>query len=194
MEYLSAQPVVQFDNLLVVTYDYVLGSHVAENTSDFIPILKMLGALHADHVVHGDIRLSNIVFAGMQSSLIDFDFSGKHGEKKYPAGYNREIFDGFRHADAKENSFLELKHDFYALSGLMNLFSTTESSEEWSVVCNAVSNGEIEIAIQMLDQLQIPIRCANTAIIDRLNATGSLQNEQSLKKRRRSKSSRTSRS
>ncbi len=68
--------------------------------------------LHADQVIHRNIRLSNIVFAEYQSSLIDFDFSGERGVKKYPEGYNCEILDGFRHADAKENTFLEIEHDF----------------------------------------------------------------------------------
>jgi hypothetical protein len=161
IDYLSAQPVVEFNNLLVITYDYVRGSHVAENTFDFIPILKMLGLLHDKHLVHGDIRLSNIVFAGIQSSLIDFDFSGEHGAKKYPAGFNREIFDGFRHPGAKENAVMKLEHDLFALARLMNLFSTTESSEKWFAVCSAVSIGDIKGAIQLLEKLQIPLRFAN---------------------------------
>jgi hypothetical protein len=130
MKYLNAKPVVRFDKLLVITYDDIVGSHIPKNTSDFVPILKMLGALHADHVVDGDIRLSNIVFAKDQSSLIDFDFSGERGVKKYPAGYICEILDGFRHADAKENAFLEIEHDFLSLARLMNLFLTTERSKK----------------------------------------------------------------
>jgi hypothetical protein len=192
MKYLNAQPVVEFDKLLVITYDYVSGSHVANNTSDFVPLLKMLGSLHANRVVHGDIRLSNIVFAGMQSSLIDFDFSGEHGIKQYPPGFNRDIFDGSRHENAKENAFLELEHDLYAMSRLMNLFATTESSESWYEVREAVSNGEIEKAIQMLNQLRTPVRCVNSAIMDRMCATGSPKKEQSKKKSsKRSHSSKT---
>ncbi len=47
--------------------------------------------------------------------------SGERGVKKYPEGYNCEILDGFRHADA-ENTFLEIEHDFLSLARLMNLF------------------------------------------------------------------------
>jgi hypothetical protein len=48
----------------------------------------------------------------------------------------------------KENAFLEFEHDLYALARLMNLFATTESLEQWSAVCKAVSNGDIEQAIK----------------------------------------------
>jgi hypothetical protein len=57
----------------------------------------------------------------------------------------------------KENTFLEIEHDFLSLARLMNLFSTTEKSEEWSAVCVAVSNGEIETAVQVLYTLNVPI-------------------------------------
>jgi serine/threonine protein kinase len=119
--------------------------------------------LHADQVVHRNIRLSNIVFAEDQSSLIDFDFSGERGVKKYPEGYNCEILDGFRHAYAKENTFLEI---IFGPSD--EPFSTTEKSEEWSVVCVAVSNGEIETAVQSLYTLYVPIQCADSAMLNQL--------------------------
>ncbi len=183
MKCLNAEPVVEFENLLVLTYNYIRGSHIAEKSSDFLPILKMLGSLHANQVVHGDIRLSNIVFAGAQSSLIDFDFSGQHGVKKYPPGFNLEILDGYRHARAKENAFLELEHDLYALGSLMSVFVATESAETWYAVCKAVSNGEIEGAIQILEQLQIPIMCTNSVIMANFNASGSLKKEELWKRK-----------
>jgi hypothetical protein len=59
----------------------------------------------------------------------------------------------------KENTFLEIEHDFLSLARLMNLFSTTEKSEECCRLCCcvAVSNGEIETAVQVLYTLNVPI-------------------------------------
>jgi tRNA A-37 threonylcarbamoyl transferase component Bud32 len=67
MEYLNAKTEISFENLLVITYDHIVGSHVAEHAPDFVPVRKMLGSVHATNVVHGDIRVPNIVLAGLRA-------------------------------------------------------------------------------------------------------------------------------
>jgi hypothetical protein len=69
--------------------------------------------MHADGFVHADIRAFNIVFNGDEGRLIDFDFSGKVGEAKYPDGYVHYLDDGHRVGRSLQK--VEKWHDWAAL-------------------------------------------------------------------------------
>jgi hypothetical protein len=98
--------------------------------------------------VHGDIRLSNIVFNGEESTLIDFDFSGKEDEAQYPEGFNVIIHDGARHANAKGGANLAKVHDLFALSEVMRLFSS--DTLVWDTVIWNVERGLFVEALSIL--------------------------------------------
>lgn len=88
---------------------------------------------------HGDIRLSNIVFAdaAATSRLIDFDFTGRDGTDRYPGNYAATIDDGARHKDATGKNLLQISHDLYAMGAVMRLFRARpqeDPSDDW---CNA---------------------------------------------------------
>jgi hypothetical protein len=109
--------------LQVIAVPYKEGSHMASKWTDFIPIIRQLQTLHNVGYVHGDIRGFNVVFAGNDGGLIDFDFSGKPEHKKtYPPGYRDSLCDGSRigSGDAKSRHHrLEFWHDWYALGRLI---------------------------------------------------------------------------
>jgi hypothetical protein len=81
--------------MVVISIPFVDGRHFALAIEDFIPVIKFLQKMHAAGYVHGDIRCFNIVFG---KCLIDFDFGGKadDDDTTYPAGYVKELRDGFR--------------------------------------------------------------------------------------------------
>jgi len=108
--------------LQVIAVPYKEGSHMASKWTDFIPIIRQLQKLHNVGYVHGDIRGFNVVFAGNEGGLIDFDFSGKPPHKTYPPGYRDSLCDGSRKGsgDAKSrHNKLEFWHDWYALGRLI---------------------------------------------------------------------------
>ena len=129
------------DNLQIISYDMVQGSHCPCYIGHFTEVFKKLLQLHTDDIVHGDLRFSNIVFSAMPehtsfassgeddtdqsiasqsavsmaSTIIDFDHTGIDGQKTYPSRFNLNIDDGRRHAEALPNSFLRKKHDIFAV-------------------------------------------------------------------------------
>jgi len=111
-------PVNLSDTLQIVQYDKVKGNHTPTRVGHLTNLLKELQELHQQGIVHGDIRLSNIIFSPkgdeIETTLIDFDLSGKHDGKIYPTRFNREIEDGVRHEEARSEMKLKYEHDVYA--------------------------------------------------------------------------------
>jgi hypothetical protein len=106
----------------------------------FVELVQALVELHGLGVVHGDIRLANVVLEGKKAYLIDFDFAGRAGLAFYPPGLS-SLEDGGRHEDI-ENAIqqrnvcelaLQFEHDWYSLVCVMKLFTATEESdnEKW---------------------------------------------------------------
>lgn len=95
LEYLEGRVEGQIDDFVLISYPFVHGTHQASTVAQFLQVLEQLHCLHLRGNCHGDIRGSNIVFSNDgQSKVIDFDFAGKSGEKRYPKGYNPKIEDG----------------------------------------------------------------------------------------------------
>ena len=82
--------------------------------------------------VHGDIRLSNVIFSTVtnpsdiiETTLIDFDFSGVHGEQTYPSRFNHDIGDdGSRHKDATSGRVVKCEHDVYSAFWIIEKYQT----------------------------------------------------------------------
>ena len=105
--------------LLIISIPYRPGDHVATKLSDFEPVFCHLKYLHSFNKVHGDIRAFNMVFEKETAQkrhsgwLIDFDFGGTLGEKKYPTHYKAALDDGFRLGVGGKT--ITKFHDYYAL-------------------------------------------------------------------------------
>jgi serine/threonine protein kinase len=119
----GARVEVEDANLHIISYPYVEPLAAGDVQIDHVlAICRHLQRLHSDGIVHGDIKLGNIVFATdpAKSGLIDFDFSGKEGEKKYPPGFNRDIkAEGERHGGARGGSALQKSHDLHSLAAAL---------------------------------------------------------------------------
>ena len=125
-----------------------------------VKVMKKKTDLHSKHIVHGDLRFSNIVFSEssaelVTSTIIDFDYSGVADEQIYPMNYNREITDGSRHGDANETELLRYEHDVFAVQWMCAQFRPKKKNlrELWSkCVDDLMSN--LQDVIQRLEQME----------------------------------------
>ena len=63
--------------------------------------------------------------------MIDFDIAGQQGQRLYPDGFNVELKDGKRHAEARAGKPLQFSHDWYSLAEVMRLHTCREDVEGW---------------------------------------------------------------
>ena len=85
----------------------------------FLGVVKTLWDMHRYEFVHGDIQLANIVFSeDSTSSLIDFDFVGKHNINVYFDRFNRYL--DVRHDNARPGSPMKMEHDRVALKNIIS--------------------------------------------------------------------------
>lgn len=121
------------DGDTLLSYPYIAGEHVPTRANHLGDILWhwIRGFLCCGRV-HGDIRLSNMIFLqsdaaqehGVASTLIDFDLVGLLSDQaRYPINYNRNINDGSRPPDAGPNAVMRLSHDLHSLVNIVQRFS-----------------------------------------------------------------------
>ena len=123
---------VDAGDLKIISYKKVDGTHQPSRLGHFTNLFQQLQKLHQKDIIHGDIRLSNIIFSILSeeedarepsATIIDYDFSGAAGKKRYPPGYNRDINDGQRHPDAISRNPLQPEHDVFSCLFLCRLYS-----------------------------------------------------------------------
>lgn len=101
--------------------------------------------LHTSGFIHGDIRLSNIVFDRFgDAKLIDFDYAGRiGGTSSYLGDFNPLIPDGIRAKGAISAAIMEPSHDWEALSGALRIcLRGTERAKEWEAALEALEHGD----------------------------------------------------
>lgn len=185
------------NKLVIISYEYLKGTHVPTHVSQLLAIFHFVIGMHEDGICHGDIRLRNCVFADVSMDslnagekrvddveelaggishlctptkkvcnpvtahnkryavLIDFDFSGKASERRYPAGFRREIKDGKRHEDAQQGQLLAPHHDIFALASVWDLFCIEDSSANviWAGVIQHLYGGKPDNVEEMLKNI-----------------------------------------
>ena len=150
----------QEDTLQIISYNKVPGVHRPSVVGHMILILRKIAQLHANDIVHGDLRFANIVFSDSSdaaveavSTIIDFDYSGKAGEKVYPRTFNLNIRDGFRHSGVRELELLHTEHDIAALQWMWAQYrpKNAELRETWSSCMSALmeENGLLDVAAHL---------------------------------------------
>ena len=154
----SFQMVIDLPDIKIISYEYIEGKHFPSNSKQVLYLLQFLKKMHNDNDIHGDIRCSNILFCddADKSQLIDFDFSGVEGVKKYPIGYSNKLDDGVRHIDALANRSLKREHDYFSLLYVLQLSTVVREAPKylrrWNRVNEFVNNGNIDGAIELLEK------------------------------------------
>eukprot|EP00742_Colponemidia_sp_Colp-10_P004411 GILJ01004708.1.p1 GENE.GILJ01004708.1~~GILJ01004708.1.p1 ORF type:complete len:539 (-),score=59.40 GILJ01004708.1:345-1859(-) len=153
----NCEVLVDNDTTVLLRYEWIKGRHIAIHSDQLHCVLKHLKTLHDNGVVHGDIRLSNIVFADQpgNSRLIDFDMAGRAGEDKYPLNFNPTVFDGERHCDAIAQTKLKFEHDLFAMAAVMNLFfpELADQQQQWQQIIGELRSATDQLLQTVIDKL-----------------------------------------
>jgi hypothetical protein len=119
-----------------IEYNFVQGSHVASNMSDFQDIAKFIKAIHEQNTVHADIRGFNMLHplpgdGGIANSRpIDFDLCGRPGADVNPPGFSDSIRDTKLVRRGKPGKTIELYHDWQELASNMVLYTIANEALE----------------------------------------------------------------
>jgi len=154
IEYLKAERELHVDDLDVISYPLMDGLHHAMCIQDFVDITKELKDLHDKNICHGDIRAYNMLFClDGPSYLLDFDFAGQVGSKKYPTGYSNDINDAQRHNNAIAGARLAKEHDCFSLASVMELHSCKEGGDTWTSIIDLVQKCKLADAIRKMQDV-----------------------------------------
>jgi hypothetical protein len=138
-------------SVVIIRCKYLRGTHEASKVSHFANIAEEIQKFHQQNMVHGDIRGFNMIHPyesenkrqnGVQRScLIDFDLSGKHGEGRYPLGFNSRIDESDENRIGTPGGLLLKHHDWFELGAAMSMYSvsryaTVETHDAWLLLCN----------------------------------------------------------
>ena len=113
LEGMKLTPVSDTSRLYELSYKYVEDGDHPLTLQSFFGVVSTLCEMHRRNLVHGDIRLPNMVFGAEKSFLIDFDFVGKNNSDRYPRHYNSQLCE--RHKDATPGGKMMLIHDRHSL-------------------------------------------------------------------------------
>jgi hypothetical protein len=134
----------------VIRYNLIQGKHCPTLVRQVMQVINMLGVMHNEHIVHGDVRRHNIVFGQDESSLIDFDFAGVEGHA-YRFEPNRSIDDGCFHDDVGLGKPMRCEHDRYSLQCILVQFDT-EVDSDYSQIIKQLASSQLSLS-HIADQL-----------------------------------------
>ncbi|MCW5672722.1 MAG: phosphotransferase [Hydrogenophaga sp.] len=110
-------------------YDFIDAGerpHFPSSYRHLVAACKALRVLHNAGIVHGDIRIANILYYGdNQAALIDFDFAGRAGIDSYPLTM-ASIPE--RHPEARGGELMQKAHDIYSMWFVVSVLCDTASA------------------------------------------------------------------
>jgi hypothetical protein len=138
----------------------VAGNHLTQARVEYA--LEKISEFGKTGWVHGDVRDANVmVFVGSKNDvgeggggvlLVDFDWSGRHGEVLYP--HNMEVQRIRRARDAKRLGVIKPEHDLEMMTYICRL----RTDGPWTSVECLLSN--VRVTLQLTTKC-VPIICAN---------------------------------
>ena len=150
-------------NFAIISYPFVEGDHSPSFACQFAMLVECLSDLHESNIVHGDVRLSNIVFNKEKATatLIDFDFAGMAGDKRYPEGFvtsAEDLGDGARHKNASAGQVLQPEHDWFSLGAVMAFVEPKDDKlrKQWQDVVSQLK--AVDVNVDMVKQALKAIR------------------------------------
>ena len=172
---LNLNPIIHklCERMCMLEYQHCDGQHYFSKVLHAVSLIEKLQALHERNIVHGDIRLSNLVCGAKEAWWIDLDLSGEAQKAMYPDTWNSFVEDGERHENACAGNKLEKEHDFYSLAYLLGLFKCAEGSTKWDESVNMVALGDLEKAKTTLQSMSDAILELKEKKDLPLSATGS---------------------
>jgi hypothetical protein len=95
----------------------------------FISLTEQIYALYKHGLVHGDLRLLNVLFLKDGTvNLIDFEWSGKFGEARFPKEVNIGAFGNNSQWSISPGALIPREFDWYCLADLMDAIGCPKAS------------------------------------------------------------------
>ena len=143
------------EDFSLLEYDFVDGSHNPTFVKQFTVVAETLAKAHSKNLIHGDIRLLNIIFKDETAYLIDWDLSGPKGEKRYPLGYKATLEDVDRHRDAKPDFLLRPEHDWFSFGSILKRFIVDQKQfmKDWMAIIKLSQTTPVD-ARKIIEQLK----------------------------------------
>jgi len=104
----------------MINEDYCRLSDFPPHYSRYEDIARKLASLHQENYVHGDVRDTNIMVkknGALGFKLVDFDWSGRIGQVRYPMN----VYRGprlWRPLEAEDGRLIKADHDIEMLNAL----------------------------------------------------------------------------
>jgi serine/threonine protein kinase len=177
-------------DLVVIRYPYLEGSHQPRSVGQWIALLRCVQLLHRERIVHGDLRLSNLVFSITSDvvTIIDYDFAGHHEDKKYPPRFNCNIDDGARHRSATAGRALLYEHDWFAVAAMMKLCQPEQEEPRWRQAQTQLQ--EPSVTSEVVDEvIQLLEKCSTLSLVlqdDKASSLLAVEGGPALESQRRS--------
>ena len=111
----------------MIDEDYCRLSDFPPHYSHYEDIARKLASLHQENYVHGDVRDTNIMVkknGALGFKLVDFDWSGRIGQVRYPMN----VYRGsrlWRRLEAEDGRLIKADHDIEMLNALFSELGMT---------------------------------------------------------------------
>jgi len=147
---LDSKLLLSVQDLDVLQYRFLVGSHEAHRVSHFIPPLSQLQAGR-----HNDVRESNVVFREEdKSTFIDWDL-GDH--KRYPSNYvHQGLEDCERHPQAKAGATIpqDGSHDAWAFASIMERYRCDHPDWKSAIQCLKRTPPDFAHALKLMKEIK----------------------------------------
>jgi serine/threonine protein kinase len=177
MQYIpSCQQVVKQEDLAIIRYPYIEGTHLPVSCKQVIGVLKHLMKVHSDGNVHMDIRASNLVSNGDgKGCIIDFDFCSPCDTAVYPTNFRINVDDGSRHEGVQSGGNGTKEHDCFSLASVLQLCTPDNSdyNVHWGGICENIQGGELNAALENIVNYTEDYLLSSTRTISAGPGTGS---------------------
>lgn len=106
------------NRIILLRYPFMKGDHDPRHMAQFLPICDVLDEMHKASIVHGDVRIENMIFGECNSYLIDFDMAAEK-DSRYPDVFN-VLNIPERHSGAKRGWKMLPSHDIHSLKYIIS--------------------------------------------------------------------------
>jgi hypothetical protein len=108
------------NSMCAVLDDFVAHGTVLITASHLISLTEQVDTLYKEGLIHGDLRMSNIRFLRDGAvNLIDFEWSGKFEQAKFPNDVNVEAFGNHSRFRIRPGQFIPSRFDWYCLADIL---------------------------------------------------------------------------
>jgi len=116
-----------YSGLFVVVMDFVEDTKQLVTADAFSKLEQAFQRLHSAGLVFGDLRVPNLLIEAKELKLVDFDWSGRAGERRYPLDLNTKLD---WPSGVEPGALITADHDRAQLQELKKIFIWNQKSAD----------------------------------------------------------------